>query len=88
VVEPLAYTQIGENEGPLPPHAFGVALHHLERGPDMRGEVDLVDDQEIGAGDAGAALGGNLVARGDVNDIDGEVGKLWRESCREVVTSE
>jgi hypothetical protein len=32
--------------------------HHLERGADQRGEVDLVDDQQIRLGDAGAALAG------------------------------
>ena len=31
----------------------------------MRRQVDLVDDEEVGAGDAGAALGWDLVAGGD-----------------------
>ena len=42
----------------------------------MGREVDLVDDQEVGAGDAGAALGRDLVAGRDVDDVDGEVGEL------------
>ena len=43
--------------GRVAAHLLGVALHHLERGADIRREIDLVDDQQIGAGDAGAALG-------------------------------
>ena len=53
----------------------------------MGREIDLVDHQEIGARDAGAALGGNLVAGGDVDDIDRQVGKLGRKSGSEIVTA-
>src|SRR5260370_39162712 len=64
-----AGAQIAEYEGPRPAHAPGVALHHIERSADMRRQIDLVDDQEVGARDAGAALGRDLVAGGDVGDV-------------------
>ena len=76
-----------KTNGRAPAHALGVALHHLERGADMRGEVDLVDDQEVGAGDAGAALRGNLVPRGDIDHVDREIGELRRERRREIVAA-
>jgi hypothetical protein len=68
--------QVRHHERSRAAHFFRVALHHVERSADVGREIDLVDDQEIGAGDAGATLGGNLVAGGDVDDIDREIGKL------------
>jgi hypothetical protein len=41
---------------------FGIALHHFERSADIGREIDLVDDEEIRAGDARSALRRNLVA--------------------------
>src|SRR5437868_11142642 len=60
-IEPLALLQIGHHERPLAPHPLRVGLHLLQRRTDMRREVDLVDHQQIRAGDARPALGGNLV---------------------------
>ena len=68
-------------------HLLGVALHHLERGADIGREIDLVDDQEIGARDAGPALRRNLVAGRDVDDIDREIGKLRRECRGQIVAA-
>ena len=48
--------------GPLAAHLQRVALHDVERRADHRREIDLVDDQQVGAHDAGAALARNLVA--------------------------
>src|SRR4029079_9020493 len=62
-------------------------LHHLQRGADMRRQIGLVDDQEIRPRDAGAALGGNLVAGGDVDHVDGQIGKLRRKGGGEVVAA-
>jgi hypothetical protein len=57
-VQPLAGLEVGEHEGALAALGLGVVGHHLERGADQRREVDLVDDQQIRLGDAGAALAG------------------------------
>jgi hypothetical protein len=54
----LAGLEVGEHEGALAALGLGVVGHHLERGADQRGEVDLVDDQQVRLGDAGAALAG------------------------------
>src|SRR6202035_1408895 len=54
---------------------------------DMRGEVDLVDDQEVRAGNAGTTLGGDLVAGGDVDHVDGEIGEFRGKGGGEVVAA-
>ncbi len=51
----------------------------------MRGEVGLVDHQEVGLGDARAALARHLVPAGDVDDVDGEVRQLAAVLRGEVV---
>src|SRR6476619_6588317 len=79
LVDALADAQIAEDEGTRAAHAPGIALHDGKRGADVRREVDLVDHEQIGAGDAGTALGRNLVARRDVDHIERQVGKLGRE---------
>src|SRR5258708_37775339 len=68
-LEPLALLQVGHDERPLAAHPFRVGVHLLQGSADMRGEVDLVDHQKIGAGDAGTALGGELVAGRDVDPV-------------------
>src|SRR5207237_681008 len=70
LVEAAPDAQIAEDERARAAHAFGVALHHLQRRADMGREVDLVDDQEIGPRDARAALRRDFLAGGDVDDID------------------
>jgi len=47
-----------------------VAIHHGEVGADERGEVGLVDDEQLGSRNAGTALAGHLVATGHVYHID------------------
>src|SRR5262245_25327563 len=85
LLDAVARAQVGEDEGARAAHALCLALHRLERGADIGGEIDLVDHEEVRAGDAWPAFRGDLVARGDVDDVDGEVGKLRRESCGEIV---
>src|ERR1700749_3489029 len=64
-VEAVALLQIGHDERTLAAHPPGVGIHLLQGGADMGREVDLVDDKQIRAGDAGAALGRDLVAGGN-----------------------
>src|SRR6185312_3498327 len=86
-IQPFTFLQAGHDERPLAAHPFRIRLHLLQRSPDVRRKVNLVDDKEIGAGDAGTALGGDLVAGRDVYDIDGEVGELRGEGGCEIVTA-
>ena len=64
-----------------------VGQHQLHVRADIRCEVGLVDDQEVGAGDAGAALARDVVAAGDVDDEDLHVGERRAEDRREVVAA-
>ena len=64
-----------------------VALHDAEVGADERREVDLVDHEEVGARDAGAALARDLLAGGHVDHVDREVGELGAEGRGEVVAA-
>src|SRR5688572_14770046 len=86
-VGPLAGFQIGEYKGPFAAHAPCVAVHHLKARSDQWRQVDLVDDQEVGAGDAGAAFARDLVAGGDVDDIDRQIGQFGREGRRQIVAA-
>ena len=71
---------------PLPP--LGRLAHHaLDVGADERRQVGLVDHQQVGAGDAGAALARDVVARGDVDDEDLHVRERGGEDRGQVVAA-
>src|SRR5690606_28467152 len=76
-----------EFEGAGAAHPLRVAVHHLKARADQRGEVDLVDHQQVRAGDARAALAGDLVAGRDVDDVDGDVRKFRAEGGGQVVAA-
>ncbi len=76
-----------KTNGLAPPHAPGVPVHHLEAGTDQRGKVDLVDDQEIRAGDAGTALARDLLAGRDIDHVDREIRELGAEGRGQVVAA-
>src|SRR4051812_39726785 len=86
-LQALAGLQVGEDEWTLMAHLLRVAVHHLKRRADHRREVDLVDDQQIALRDAGPAFARDLVARGDVDDIERQVGELRTEGGGEVVAA-
>ncbi len=56
--------EAGEDDGKVAALSFRVDGHGVQVGADVRGEVGLVDDEEVGGGDAGAALAGDVVAAG------------------------
>ncbi len=76
-----------KTKGRSPRMRLRVALHHAEVGADERGEVGLVDDEQVRAGDAGAALARDLLAGRDVDHVDREVRELGAEGRREVVAA-
>src|SRR3972149_11040229 len=76
----LAGAQGGHDERPRSPHAPGIARHDFQRGADIGGKIDLVDDEQVRARDARPSFRGDLVARRHVDHVDGEVGELGRES--------
>ena len=66
---------------------FCVTVHHAKIGADQRREIDLVDHQQVGPGNARAALAGDFVTGRDVDHIDSEIGELRAEGGREVVAA-
>src|SRR5271155_5625865 len=87
LVAPLPRLHVRKGERPRLAHARGVGRHHFERGADVRGEVDLVDHEQVGARDAGAALARDFLAARDVDDIDRDVGEFGRERRCEIVAA-
>lgn len=91
LIQPLPGLEVGHHErleslcGGA--HAARVRLHHVQVGAHVRGEVGLVDDEEVALGDARAALAGDLLAGGDVDDVDGEVAQLGAEGGCQVVAA-
>src|SRR5258708_39594799 len=65
-LKPLALPEIGHHERPLAAHPPCAVVYFIKRGADMRHEDDLIDDEQVRPVDAGAALGGERVARTDI----------------------
>ena len=69
--------------------AYRVSLrqHAVEIDTDMRGEVDLVHDEQIAADHAGTFLARDVAAARDVDDEDPPVDEIEREGRGEVVAA-
>ncbi len=87
LVEALIGLEIAEHERPLAAHFFGIAVHDFERCAEHGREIDFVDYQQIGFGDAGPALARDLVAGGDVDHVEREIGEFGAECRGEVVAA-
>jgi hypothetical protein len=68
-----AILEVREQKRPFPAHPFCVPFHHRKVGADVRRQVDLVDHQQIRPRDAGPSLARDLVASGDVNDVESQI---------------
>ena len=79
--------QICKNKWTGATHAAGVTIHHLERRAHMRGKIDLIDDQQVGARDAGSTLARNLVAARHVDHVDGHIDQFRAEHGRQVIAA-
>src|SRR5580658_8685867 len=80
-------TNLREHKRAGAAHPSGVTFHDAKVGPDGRGQVSLVDDQQIGLGDAGSAFAWNLVAAGYVNNINGIISQFAAEVGGQVVAA-
>src|SRR5450830_112597 len=76
---------IGEDEGLVLAHHAGVVVHHLKAGTDIGGQIGLVDDQDVGLGDARAVLARDLVAGSDIDHVDEKVDQGRAEGEGQVV---
>ena len=65
----------------------GVGLQQGQIDADVGREVGFVDDEKVGAGDAGAAFARDVLAGGGVDDVDREVCKFGREGGGQVVAA-
>src|SRR5260370_42114119 len=61
-VQPGTILEVGKDDWTFPAHAPRVTLHHLQRRFHGTGQVNLVDDQQFGAGDARTAFARDIVA--------------------------
>ena len=75
------------DDGPACRGPAGVGDHPRGVDADVRRQVGLVDDQEVGPLDAGAALAGDVTAAGDVEHEDLGVDERGREGRGEVVAA-
>src|SRR5271166_2788526 len=80
-----AFPEVAHDEWAFASHLSRVALHHCERSADVGSKVHLVNYQQIGLGDARAALARNLFAACYVDHVNGQVGKLRAESGSKIV---
>src|SRR5271157_702281 len=80
-----AFPEVAHHEWAFASHLSRVALHYCERSADVGSKVHLVNYQQIGLGDARAALARNLFAARYVDHVNGQVGKLRAESGSKIV---
>ena len=73
-VQAMAVFDLGKHKGPLPSHQPGIPAHDLKVGADGLGQIGLVDDQQVGLGNARTAFARDFVAPSDVNDLNGKIG--------------
>src|SRR5258708_12113152 len=83
-VDAFPCLQISEYEGAVAAHALGVSVHGFDAGADQRREIDLVDDKEVGAGDSRPAFARDLVASGDIDHVDRQIGERSEEHTSEL----
>ena len=85
----VPYTRLGpqrlEDDGQFGPLGLGVGRHPREVGADVRREVGLVDDEQVGRGDPRPALARNVVTARDVDHEDLRVDEPLGEGRGEVV---
>jgi hypothetical protein len=82
-----AIFQIGEQERPFSAHPLRVALHDRKVGTDVGSQVDLVNDQKIRSGNAWPAFARNLVAGGNVDDIERHIGQLGAKGSGQIIAA-
>src|ERR1700739_4802917 len=82
---PFATLQGRKDERPLPAHPERVRFHDTKIRTYQRSQVDLVNDEKVGAGNSRSALARDLFTLGNVDHVDGQVRQFGTESCRQIV---
>lgn len=79
--------EIQEHGGPVRPYERQIGAHALEVRADVRGEIDLVHDEEIGPDHPEAALSRDVVPGSDVDDVEPVVDEIRAEGRSKVVAT-
>ena len=87
VIHARAMLDLGEDDRAGTTHGVSVAFHYAEIGAHGGGQIGLVDDQEVGLSDPGTAFAWDLIAAGDIDDINGVIGQLAAEVRGEVIAA-
>src|SRR5579864_2244302 len=87
VRQPIATAEVRKQDGTTLSDVARFALHDLERGADRIGQIDLVDHQHVGVGDARATFARYLVAARHIDDIDLFFDKVRTECRGEIVAA-
>src|SRR5437773_2284683 len=86
-IDSLTRLEVCEHEGAPAAHPARVALHDGQVGADVRCQVDLVDEEQVRAHDAGPALARDLLALRDVDDVDRGVHELGAERRGQIIAA-
>lgn len=84
---PFAALEIGADEWTILAHFSGITAHHGEIGPNGGGELDLIDHQQIGAGDPWSPLARNFITSRHIDDVDRHINQLRTEGSGRIVTT-
>lgn len=87
VINALPILDLRKDGRPALADLRSVAFHDAQIRAHRGREIDLVDDQQVTARDAGAAFTRDLVTARDVDHVDDEVGQLARVVGSQVVAA-
>src|ERR1700746_2241976 len=86
-VQAEGIAQICEYKWQVASHFPRVALHDFERGTHVRSKINFIYYKQVRASDSGTALARNLIALGDVDDVDPDVDELGAERGCKIIAA-
>ena len=82
-----AHLKISENKWAFAAHFSRISIHDVQRRPHHGGEIDFVNNQQVGTRNAGPTLARNFVARGDVDHVQGKIRELRTEGGGQIIAA-
>lgn len=79
--------EVGKWNRALTTSHVGVSFHIIEGSADIRGEIDVVDDQQIRADNSRSARTRDPVTPGDMDHIDRDVSRFRTEGNCQIVAA-
>ena len=86
-IDSFSGLHIRKDKRAFSPHPQRIRFHDVETCAYKRSQIDLVDDEKIGARNTGSALARNLFAGRDIDHIDRQVRQLGAEGRRKVIAA-